>query len=200
MTKNFKENQNLDEQKEDLQQNEEENKFEKELAEKDEEISKLKAEIKELKTNANNYLTTASYYKSQAEAHKKDFDRYKERNKNIEVEASLKANSVAAKKLIPILDNFNSAMAVLSPDVMMGFIMIYTSLMDTLKELGVAEINPKNQAFDPEQHDCIEVVETEEEASDNLVSKVYKKGYMLSETNEVVRPATVSVYKYVGRE
>jgi len=198
MTKNIKENQKLDEQNE--EHDEKNSELDKIVSEKDAEIEKLKAELKELKTTANNYLNTASYYKSQAEAHKKDFDRYKERNKNIEVEAGLKASSVAAKKLIPIIDNFNSAMAVLSPDVLKGFIMIYTSLMDTLKELGVVEINPKNQAFDPEKHDCIEVVETEEETSDNLVSRVYKKGYMLSETNEVVRPATVSVFKYVGRE
>lgn len=198
MTKNFKENQNLDETKNLDNKQEEIDNLNKKLAENQLEIEELKMQLKQLETTANNYMNTASYYKNQAEAHKKDFDRYKERNKNIEVEANLKAKTDVAKKLIPIIDNFNSAIAVLSPDVMKGFIMIYSSLMETLKELGVVEINPRNEAFDPEKHDCIEVVETEEESNENLVEKVYKKGYMLSDTNEIVRPATVSVYKYVA--
>jgi len=200
MTKNFDENEKNEETVEKKAKIEKDplKEFRETLNEKDNEISKLKKELAELKKNATNYLNTASYYKAQAEAHKKDFDRYKERNKNIETEANLRANAVAAKKLVPIIDNFNSAMAVLPPDVMRGFIMIYTSLMDTIKELGVVEINPKNEAFNPEKHDCIEAIDTEEKELDNVVAKVYKKGYLLSETNEVIRPASVSVYKYTG--
>ena len=70
---------------------------------KQKEIDSLKAElevalktIEEQKSTINNYLATASYYKNELDSQKKDFDRYKERNKNFEAEASQKANETFA--------------------------------------------------------------------------------------------------------
>lgn len=166
-----------------------------EIKEKDEEIKRLEKQLDEWKQKANNYLNTASYYKGESETHKKDFDRYKERNKNIESEAVVKANTTVAKKLLPILDNFNSAMAVLSPEVMKGFVMIYSSLDGIIKELGISELNPINEALDPEKHNCIDTTSTDDAQLDGTIAKVYQKGYWFAETGEIVRPATVSVYK-----
>lgn len=171
-------------------------KLENELASKDDEINKLEKALDDCKSKATSYLNTASYYKSQAEDNKKDFDRYKERNKNIEKDAQKNAYQSVAKKILPTMDNFNHAMEVVSPDVMQGFIMIYSSLLETLKELGVSEIVCKNQKLDPEKHNCLESVETDNEELDGYIEKVYQKGYFFEDTNEVIRPANVSVYKY----
>ena len=94
------------------------------------------------------------------------------------------------------MDNFNHAMEAVSPEVMQGFIMIYTSLSETLKELGVAEIPCKNENLNPELHNCLEMVETNNEELDGVIAKIYQKGYWFYETKEVIRPANVSVYKF----
>lgn len=166
------------------------------ISEKDADIARLEKLVSDWKTKAENYLSTASYYKTQAETNKADFDRYKERNKNIETEAALKADAAMAKRLIPILDHFNSAMAVLDSETMKGFIMIYTSLLDALKDIGVTDINPKGEKLDPERHNCIDITETDDESLDGTVAKVYQKGYIIESQAIVIRPANVSVYKF----
>lgn len=170
--------------------------LEKELEEKNKEIERCDKLIDDYKAKANSYLSTASYYKNQAETNKQDFDRLKERNKNIEKDAVTKANSVAVKKILPLIDDFDHAMMALSPDVMRGFIMIYSSLVDTVKSFGVVEISAKNEKLDPEKHNCIETEETDDESLDGIISNVYQKGYYFAETGEVVRPSNVAVYKF----
>lgn len=169
---------------------------------KQKEIDALKNEldvalktIDEQKSTINNYLATASYYKNELDSQKKDFDRYKERNKNFEKEASQKANEDFAKKLMPVLDNFDQAMAHLQPEVMKGFAMIYSSLLNVLTDIGIVEVSAKGLELNPELHNCISTEETTDESLDGVVATVYQKGYMFAETGKVVRPATVSVYK-----
>lgn len=190
------ENENLDEKK----SNEELKKLEEELKEKSSELEKLKKDVEDWKSKANSYLNTASYYKNQAEEAKKDFDRYKERNKNIETDAMVNANQVVAKKILPIVDDFNHAMQTVSPELLRGFVMIYSSLTDVLKDIGVQEIVCKDEKLDPEKHNCIETVETEDENLDGVIAKVYQKGYWFADLKKVVRPANVSVYKFSKKE
>ena len=94
------------------------------------------------------------------------------------------------------MDNFNHAMEAVSPEVMQGFIMIYTSLSQTLKELGVSEIACKDEKLDPLKHNCLETIATDNEELDGVIAKVYKKGYWFADVNEVIRPANVAVYKF----
>lgn len=165
------------------------------LQEKESELESLKKEVLDWKNKTNSYLNTASYYKSQAEDNKKDFDRYKERNKNIEKDAIINANQIVAKQLLPIIDDFNHAMQTVSPELLRGFVMIYSSLMQILKDMGIQEIACKDEKLDPEKHNCVETVETDDENLDGTIAGVYQKGYWFAELNKVVRPANVSVYK-----
>lgn len=173
--------------------------LEEELSETKSELKKAQKEVEEWKTKATSYLNTASYYKTQAEDNKKDFERFKERNKNIERDAVMKANEETAKKIIPTIDNFGHAMSALSPEVMRGFTMIYSSLLSSLTDLGVVEIKAKGEKLNPLIHNCIETVETEDESLDGTVVKVYQTGYQMAETNTVLRPANVSVYKLIKK-
>lgn len=167
-----------------------------EIQEKDKDIERCEKLIDDYKSKANSYLNTASYYKEQAETNKKDFDRYKERNKNIESDAIKKANESVAKQLLPVMDNFDHAMMAVSPEVMKGFVMIYSSIQNILKDLGVAEISCKNEKLNPEKHNCIETTKTDNKELDDVISRVYQKGYMFAESGEVIREATVAVYKF----
>lgn len=159
-------------------------------------IELLEKQVEENKKLASQYLSTASYYKTQAEDNKKDFERYKERNKNIEVEANTKANENVAKKILPIIDNFDQAMAHVSDmEILRGFSMIYSSLVGVLSDIGVVEIVCKGDELNPELHNCISTEETDDENLNEHIATVYQKGYMFAESKTVIRPATVSVYK-----
>ena len=165
----------------------------KELEEK---IELLEKQLQDEKKLSSGYLSTASYYKTQAEDNKKDFERFKERNKNIEAEANTKANENVAKKILPVIDNFDQAMAhVTDTEILKGFSMIYSSLVNVLSDIGVVEIISKGEELNPEYHNCISTEETDDESLNDKVACIYQKGYMFAESKQVIRPATVSVYK-----
>lgn len=169
--------------------------LEDEIAKLTIELELAKKTIEEQKATISNYLSTASYYKNEVDNQKKDFERYKERNKNILAEASLKANEDIAKKILPIIDNFDQAIAHVEPEVMKGFAMIYGSLTNVLTDIGIVEIKTQDEKLNPELHNCISTEETNDETKEDIIASVYQKGYMFAESNKVVRPATVSVYK-----
>lgn len=159
------------------------------------ELELAKKTIEEQKSTITSYLSTASYYKNELDSQKKDFERYKERNKNFLAEASLMANENIAKKILPIIDNFDQAIARVDAEVMKGFAMIYGSLVNVLSDLGVVEIKSENEKLNPEYHNCISTEETDDELKEDVIANIYQKGYMFAETKKVIRPATVSVYK-----
>lgn len=169
--------------------------LEKQIEELSNNLKTVQDELNETKNKANQILGTASYYKNEADSTKKDFERYKERNKNIEAMASEKANESVAKKLLPILDNFDQAIKATSEETMKGFSMILGMLKQVIAELGVVEIVPENEVLNPEEHNCIQTEPTEDESLDGKIATIYQKGYKFAESNKVIRPATVSVYK-----
>jgi len=168
----------------------------------DKKVKSLEAELantmalaNEYNTKCSQYLNTATYYKNQCEEAKKDFERFKERNKNIETEAKQKANELVVKQLLPVLDDFDGAIRTVSPEVMQGFVMIYSSMQSILKELGATEIVCKGEKLDPEKHNCIDTVLSDNPEQDGIIANVYQKGYIFADSGEVIRPANVSVYK-----
>ena len=106
----------------------------------------------------------------------------------------MKANEKVAKKLLPILDNFDQAIAHVDSEVMKGFSMIYTSMINCLTDLGIVEIESEG-VLNPELHNCINTEPTNDKNLDGVIATVYQKGYKFAESGKVVRPATVSVYK-----
>ncbi len=157
-------------------------------------LEEKQKELDELKLKSNQVLATASYYKNEAETTKKDFERFKERNKNIEAELEQKTNETAVKKLLPIIDNFGQAMTAVDESVKKGFEMIYNSMLEMLAGFGAEEIAAEGD-LDPEMHNCISTELADDENLDGKIATVYQKGYKIAKTNKVIRPSTVSVYK-----
>ncbi len=171
------------------------NELESQIESLSSELELAKKTIEEQKSTITSYLSTASYYKNELDNQKKDFDRYKERNKNFLAEASLMANENIAKKILPIIDNFDQAISRVDADVMKGFAMIYGSLVNVLTDLGVVEIKSENEKLNPEYHNCISTEDTDDETKEDTIASIYQKGYMFADSKKVIRPATVSVYK-----
>ncbi|HJZ24480.1 MAG TPA: nucleotide exchange factor GrpE [Candidatus Babeliales bacterium] len=74
-----------------------------------------------------------------------------------------------------------------------GFLLIQKKLYSLLQKYNVKEITAEsNIAFDPELHDAIAHVDSEDIQS-GLIVNVFQKGFLLNET--VLRPAKVSVSK-----
>ncbi|MGZ4961831.1 MAG: nucleotide exchange factor GrpE [Limisphaerales bacterium] len=130
-----------------------------------------------------------------------DFDNYKKRAAREKTEAIKYANEGVLQKLIPILDNFEMALAVVSNDkagtasaqsLQQGVSMIHSQLRNALLEAGLEEIDATNQVFDPNLHEAVSQQETNEVPEGNVVQQM-RKGYKFRE--RLVRPASVVVAK-----
>lgn len=124
-----------------------------------------------------------------------DFINYKRRTGNERAQALSMGVEKMASGLLDIVDNFERALS-LEKDTAGGFYegveMIYTQLIDYLKQNGVVEIDALNQKFDPNFHHAV-MVEERDDVEPGIVTEVFQKGYMIDE--RVLRPSMVKVSK-----
>lgn len=96
------------------------------------------------------------------------------------------------KDLLPVLDDFERALKVETADrnYARGVELIYQRLYDTLKKLGLEPIESAGRPFDPNVHQAVERVETDE-AEDHSVLAEFQRGYNFK--GKLLRPAMVRV-------
>ena len=102
-----------------------------------------------------------------------------------------------AKKILPILDNFERAIKLDDNDLtdelskfLSGFKMIYTGLLTVLNENEIKEIECINKEFDSNFMEAV-LTAKEEGINKNQVLEVLQKGYMYKD--KLLRPAMVKV-------
>jgi molecular chaperone GrpE len=96
------------------------------------------------------------------------------------------------KDILPILDDFERAVQVETTDrnYAKGVELIYQRMSETLKKLGLEPIETTDQKFDPNLHQAVERVETEE-AEDQSILAEFQRGYNFK--GKLLRPAMVKV-------
>ncbi|WMC09464.1 nucleotide exchange factor GrpE [Oceanimonas pelagia] len=113
-----------------------------------------------------------------------------------------KAQKFALEKfvneLLPVIDSLERAIEHTSDEsdafkaVHEGVELTLKSLLSAVEKFGVAAIDPKGEPFDPNKHQAMSMVESDEVAP-NAVLAVMMKGYELN--GRVLRPAMVMVAK-----
>jgi molecular chaperone GrpE len=128
-----------------------------------------------------------------------DFDNYKKRAIRERQDAIKFANESLLETLIPVLDNFEMAMAAASAtpaagaeSLQTGVQMIYNQLKTALTNAGLEEIDANGKPFDPNWHEAVSQQENAEVPEGQVVQQL-RKGYKLKE--RLIRPATVIVAK-----
>jgi len=128
-----------------------------------------------------------------------DLDNYKKRAAREKQEAIKYANEALVEKLIPVLDNFEMALAAAqtasggtAQSLQQGVAMIHQQLRNALAEAGLEEIIAAGQPFDPMWHEAVSQQESAELPEGQVLQQL-RKGYKLRD--RLVRPATVVVAK-----
>jgi molecular chaperone GrpE len=124
-----------------------------------------------------------------------ELDNYRKRAARERTEAVQYANEGLIRKLLPVLDNFEAALAAAGPDARFenfktGVAMIHSQLRQALAEAGVEEITAAGQAFDPNLHEAVAQLESAEVPEGHVLQQV-RKGYRLH--GRLLRPASVVV-------
>jgi len=96
------------------------------------------------------------------------------------------------RELLPVVDDFERAlkMEAAGRDYVKGIDLIYQRLIDTLKKIGLEPIETAGQRFDPNLHQAVDRVESEE-AEDMAILSEYQRGYNFK--GKLLRPAMVTV-------
>ena len=124
-----------------------------------------------------------------------DFENFRKRAQREKDEARQFANQSLIEKQLPILDNFEMALAAAKdadPALRDGVQMIYDQLLGILRDSGVETIDATGEDFDPNLHEAISQQQTTEAEPGTVVEQV-QRGYRLHE--RLVRPARVVVAK-----
>lgn len=120
------------------------------------------------------------------------------KRKEEEVNRMLKfCNEDIIKEILPIIDNFERAVAVdestlsdVEKNYLTGFKMIYTHLINVLEKFDVKPIDENNVEFNPVYHNAI-MMEKKEGVKSGMVIEIMQKGYILKD--KVIRAAMVKV-------
>jgi len=99
------------------------------------------------------------------------------------------------EKILPVVDNFERGFATVDPEdendaFVGGMRMVYKQLMQELENMGVKPIEAVGQEFDPNLHNAVMQMESEEYES-GFVAQELLKGYTYHDT--VVRYSMVAV-------
>ena len=146
----------------------------------------------------------ADEYRDQLLRTAADLDNYKKRAAREKQEAIRFANESLLGKLIPVLDNFDMALAAVSnaqgesaqsantDSLQQGVSMIQQQLRQVLADAGLEEINATGQPFDPNYHEAVSQQESKDVPEGHVLQQL-RKGFKLRD--RLLRPATVVVAK-----
>ena len=122
-----------------------------------------------------------------------EFDNYRKRNAKQQQEYRDYALADALQTLLPILDSLDRALktnAASLEDFHQGIELIDKQFHDALSKLGVEPVPAEGAAFDPNLHQAVQMVDTDE-VEDNHVIDELQRGYRLKD--RLLRPAMVRV-------
>ncbi len=124
-----------------------------------------------------------------------DFSNYRKRTDREREEASRFSNALLLGKLLPVVDDFERAMATLPADLQQmtwvdGILLIQRKLQMVLEGEGLKPIAALGQPFDPTRHEAILREETAAYPDGQVITEL-QRGYELH--GRVLRPALVKV-------
>jgi molecular chaperone GrpE len=99
-----------------------------------------------------------------------------------------------ATNLLPVKDSLEMALAdnaSAAEQIKLGVELTLKNLAAAFEKARIVELNPLNQKFDPNRHQAVSQLESDQPA--NTVVQVFQKGYLLQD--RVLRPAMVAVAK-----
>lgn len=127
-----------------------------------------------------------------------EFDNFRRRTEREKQDYFEYAGMETVRQLLPVLDDFDRALKMTAQtrpeeaerEFYKGTELIYSRLMELVKKIGLEPIVSIGAKFDPNLHEAIERVPSEE-AEDQTILGEFQRGYMFK--GRLLRPAMVKV-------
>ena len=124
-----------------------------------------------------------------------EFDNFRKRAQREKEDLKKFANQALVEALVPVLDSFDQAQAALDAArnveaLTRGLAAIREQMENVLKAQGFEKVEAEGQVFDPNFHEALAVVKTDDHP-ENAVVDVVQSGYLLN--GRLIRPARVRI-------
>ena len=131
-----------------------------------------------------------------------EFENYKKRKQRESDEFKKFANETVFRHLLTVVDNLERAIFSTKENsdadgLLEGIKLTYKEILKLFETYNVKPIEAENQPFDPNFHQAVTQIETDD-FPDNTVTTAHQKGYLLHD--RLIRPAMVVVSKRVNKE
>jgi molecular chaperone GrpE len=150
---------------------------------------KLEEKEKEAAVNYDKYLRAIA-----------DLDNYKKRAIKDKADAIKYGNEDIIKDILPFMDSLDRALEHDTGDIQTfkeGIALIQEQLLCCLKKHGVERIDAAGSTFDPNFHEALMQMESNQHEDNKVVSEM-EKGYLLN--GRLLRPSRVCVCKKTKKE
>lgn len=123
-----------------------------------------------------------------------DFDNFRKRTARERLEQAALAEAALVASLLPVLDNFDRALANLPEEAEVtwaeGVQLVHKQLLDVLGQHGLARIDCQ-QAFDPNVHEAVMREMCADDEADGTILQELQPGYLYQ--GKLLRPSMVKV-------
>jgi molecular chaperone GrpE len=153
-------------------------------------IKKIKEDLKKCQEEKAEYLD--GWQRAKA-----DFINYKKTQEENLHNHRKYANEDLTVSIFPVLDAFEMSLKDHGEGEEIkrwktGFEHVYKQLKKILESVGVEQLNPEGETFDPNLHESIEMIETDKKDKDHKIAKVVMRGYKLGD--KILRAPQVKVW------
>lgn len=132
-----------------------------------------------------------------------DFENYRRRSIEELRQQDVKSTAKVCKEILTVLDNFERATNAVDPQtdqersIVSSYSAINKQLLEALVKLNVEPIDAVGQVFDPEMHEAIQKMESDDYRED-VVCQQFQRGYKIGDI--LIRAAIVAVSTGPGPE
>lgn len=173
--------------------------FEEDIDHSSGDLNVLLKKMKDLKEKLRKSEDEKKEYLDGWQRARADFANAKKKHEEKRGELVVAGKEEAVEKILPVADSFEMAFRGsgwenVDENWKKGVEYIYSQYKGALRDLGVEEVDPLGEAFNPSMHTSVESVETNDEDKDNLIAEVVQKGYQMGD--RVLRSPRVKVFHY----
>ena len=160
------------------------------------ESEELETEEEEVSTIENEALLQVATLKEELLRQHAEMDNFRKRMSREQADRLKYHHMEFIRELLPAIDSLERALAHsqqqvdASSSILEGIEMVHRMMQESLNKFGVSRIEPQGDPFDPNCHQAVGMVHTNE-VPENHVLDVFQVGYYLHD--RVVRPAMVRV-------
>jgi molecular chaperone GrpE len=158
-------------------------------------VKKLREDLKTCQQEKSDYLT--GWQRSKA-----DYINLQKEMELLKISGAILAKEKMFKNFLQALDSFDMAFGnkeaweAVDKNWRMGIEYIYQQFTTGLEQSGIEKINAVGVKFDPNLHQSIESITTDDQSKDHTIEKVIQTGYKLGE--RIIRPARVNIFEFKG--